>query len=205
MKMYIVRHGQTAWNKIQRWQGNQEVPLDAIGMEQSHRLAEKLSLQPISKIYSSPLQRAVMSTSIMCEKINVDIVYRQELREVYLGEWEGFTTQEIIEKHGSLFDEWNKNPLAQVGLGVENLFDLQSRAFREFYKIAAHETGDCVIVAHGTWTRCLFCKLLSIPLESRMNFEISNAGISVIDCDNQHFTVTTLNDISHLVSPPPAI
>ena len=202
MTIYIVRHGQTAWNKTLRWQGNQDVPLDETGISQTHKLAEELLLYRVNKVYSSPLKRAAMSAEILREKIDADIIYREGLREVHLGEWEGLTTKEIIEKHGKLYGEWIENPSAQIGFGVENISDLQQRAYREFCAINAAEKGDFVIVAHGTWTRCLLCRLLNTPLISRMNFEVSNAGINIIACDGNrdtpHFTVTTLNDISHL-------
>ena len=202
MKIYIVRHGQTAWNKTQRWQGNQDVPLDETGISQTYKLAEKLLLYRVNKIYTSPLKRAVMSAEILREKIDADIVYCEGLREIHLGEWEGLTTKEIIEKHGKLYGEWEENPSAQIGFGVENMSDLQQRAYREFCTINAGETDDFAIVAHGTWTRCLLCRLLCIPLRSRMNFEVSNAGISIVvsngNRDTPQYTVTTLNDISHL-------
>ena len=203
MKIYIARHGQTAWNKIPRWQGNLDVPLDETGISQVYKSAEKLSRFRISRIYSSPLKRAAASAEILREKIDAGIVYREGLREIRLGEWEGLTSREIIEKHGRLYGEWEGNPTAQIGLGVENVFDLQQRAYREFYAISMAETDDFVIVAHGTWTRCLLCSLLSIPLENRMNFEVSNAGISLISFDKNGnaplFKVVTLNDVSHLV------
>ena len=203
MRIYILRHGQTHWNKLLRWQGNQDTILDETGVKQIHRSAEELSLCGVSKIYTSPLKRAAMSAGILNRKIGVDIIYREGLREIHLGKWEGFTTQEIIEKYGRLFVEWENNPVAQVGLGVENMLDLQRRAYDEFCAIATQKIDKLAIVTHGTWTRCLLCKLLNIPLENRMNFSVDNAGISVIDCTKNgnglSFTVITMNDISHLL------
>ena len=203
MRIYLVRHGQTAWNKVGRWQGNQEVPLDEVGIEQTMKLASKLSQYRVGKIYASPLKRVAMSADILREKIGGEIVYSQGLREVHLGEWEGYTSDEIIENYGELFHVWVENPAAQIGFGVENILDLQDRAYKEFEEIASHEKEDIIIVSHGTWTRCLLCKLLNIPLENRRGFEVSNTGISVIDCDAAErpprFTVITLNDVSHLV------
>ena len=203
MRAYIVRHGQTAWNKAGRWQGNQDVPLDEIGIKQTKQLAAKLPAYRIGKLYSSPLRRAAMSADILRDKIGGEIAYRQGLREVRLGEWEGFTSDEIIKKHGELFRAWEENPAARIGLGVENALDLQNRAYKEFVEIVSREKNDFIIIAHGTWARCLLCKLLSVPLEKKKGFEVSNAGINVIDCDvsGKHpgFTVITLNDVSHLI------
>ena len=202
MRIYIVRHGQTAWNKTLRWQGNQDVLLDETGIAQVNALAEKLSPLSVSRIYSSPLKRAMVSAEILQKKINADIVYRRGLREIHLGEWEGLTTNEIIVKYGGLYGEWEENPAAQIGLGVENMSDLQQRAYLELESINMCETDDFIIVAHGTWARCLLCKLLNIPLENRMSFEVGNGGINVVNYNKSknspRFTVVTLNDVSHI-------
>lgn len=202
MRVYIARHGQTAWNKIGRWQGNQDVFLDETGIAQANLLAEKLQIYQINKIYSSPLRRAALTAEIIGEKITADIVYREALKEIRLGEWEGFTTEEIVSKHGGLFGEWERNPAAQVGLGVENNLDLQRRAYGAFLDICDQETEDFLIVAHGAWTRCLMCKLLHIPLESRFSFDVGNTGVNVVECQKDgetRFSVITLNDMSHLI------
>ena len=203
MKIYIVRHGQTSWNKELRWQGNKDVPLDVTGISQSSKLAEKLSLYPLNKMYSSPLKRTVMSAEIIKRKKNVDIIYRDGLREIRLGQWEGCTTKEIIDRHGLLFKEWEESPTAQIGFGVENMYDLQKRAYQELCDISAKETDNFIIMAHGTWIRCLLCKLLHIPLERRMTFEVNNTGINIVECNKDEnglgFTVITLNDVSHLI------
>ena len=203
MKIYLLRHGQTAWNKVERWQGNQDTLLDQIGVDQVSQAAQKLATYDgISKVYSSPLQRAARSAEIVGKAIGAQVICRQNLREVHLGEWEGSTTAEVIAKHGELFAKWQNQPAAQIGLGIESLLNLQTRAWQEFCALAKQETADFIIVTHGTWLRCLLCKLLNMPLDQGVNLKVSNAGISVVDCakdeDSLIFTVVAMDDTAHL-------
>lgn len=202
MNIFIVRHGRTIWNTTRRWQGSKDIPLDEVGLEQAHKLAEKLMTYPIHKIYSSPLQRTAATAQAVGEKLNLPIIYRDDLKEICLGEWEGNTFTEINEKYANAFMEWETNPHAQVGFGVENNYDLQQRAWLAFDSICRLEDEDTLIVSHGAWINRLMCKLLHIPMEHRSNFELLNTGISIIKCkkevETHKHTIITLNDVSHL-------
>ena len=202
MKIYLARHGQTEWNVAKRWQGTTDIPLDESGRAQAAKLAQKRIQYPIQAIYSSPLQRAAATAKAVAEKFNLPITYDKELEEVRLGEWEGHTLEEILAKHGSKFSVWETKCEEQIGLGVESNHGLQQRAWAAFDAICQKETTDTLIVSHGAWINRLLCKLLYIPLQHRMNFTMSNVGLSIVTCkkrDNlREYTVLTVNDESHL-------
>jgi len=202
MKIYLARHGQTEWNVAKRWQGTTDIPLDQFGIAQAAKLAQKMTQYPIQAIHSSPLQRAAVTAQAVAEKLNLPITYNKELEEIRLGEWEGHTSEEIIAKHGSKFSIWEEKCEEQIGLGVENNYDLQQRAWAAFEHICQKETADTLIVTHGAWINRLLCKLLHIPLQYRMNFSMSNVGLSIITCEKddnlRKYSVLTVNDESHL-------
>lgn len=202
MKIYLVRHGQTAWNAAKRWQGTTDIPLDETGLEQAAKLAQKMTQYPIQAIYSSPLQRAAATAQAVAEKFTLPVIYNQELEEIRLGEWEGHTSEEIIAKHGSKFSIWETNHEEQIGHGVETNHDLQQRAWAAFDTICTQETADTLIVSHGAWINRLLCKLLHISLQHRMSFTMSNVGLSIVVCKKTNglrgYTVLTVNDASHL-------
>jgi len=201
MKVYLARHGQTAWNVAQRWQGITDIPLDDVGIAQAAKLAKKMTHYPIQAIYSSPLQRAAVTAQAVAEKLQLSITYNKELEEIRLGEWEGFTSAEIIEKHSDKFSIWEQSQDGQIGLGVESNCDLQQRAWTAFDAICQKETADTLIVSHGAWINRLLCKILCIPLQHRMNFSMSNVGLSIVNCKKEDglrtYTVLTVNDESH--------
>ncbi len=195
MNVYIVRHGQTEWNKLMRWQGNKDIPLNETGIEQSKQISEKLLNYNISRIYSSPLIRAYETARIIQKKIHIEIVLLDALKEISIGEWEGLTLKEMEQCYGDLYKEWNINEAAHVGFGIENYKSLQNRAFAALSEICSTEYNAVLLVTHGTWIRALMCKLLHIPLCYRNFFEIDNTGINVIEYDknNCSFKVITLN------------
>lgn len=198
MRVYIVRHGQTEWNISTRWQGNKDIPLDDVGISQAYRLAERLSDFNIKCIYTSPLSRSAMTATIIQKKVSANLVLVDDMKEICLGEWEGYTSNQLKEKYKTQFVEWETNPNAQTSFGVENYASLQERAFKTFKHICAIKNESVLLVGHGTWTRVLICKLLNISLNDRMNFEISNTGISMVDVCDEIYRLVTLNDVSHL-------
>jgi len=202
MRLYIVRHGQTAWNKEFRFQGSSDIPLDDVGKDQAYRVSKMLAYYKVSKIYASPLIRANTTAQIIQKKVNVPISYDPGLQEVKLGEWEGLTVKEINKEYSKEFLIWENEPTKQVGLGVETYYDLQNRAVNTVENICKKESENLIIVTHGAWMRALLCNVLNISLENRLGFEITNTGLTILERiqikDDHKFVVLTLNDITHL-------
>lgn len=200
MRLYIARHGQTAWNSQKRWQGNQDVPMDETGVAQAHLLAKRLRQYSIDKVYSSPLSRAALTARIIQDATGWEVTFSEGLKEVRLGDWECHTTAEVNEKQAELFAKWESDPAAEIGFGVENLFSLQNRALAFLREVSGGAERSVLLVAHGTWVRALMCGLLEAPLRMRTGFEIDNCGLNLVDYDETKgtFTVVSLNDISHL-------
>jgi len=203
MKIYLVRHGQTAWNAAGRWQGATDIPLDEVGQNQAQRLAEKMATYNLNAIYSSPLQRAAATAQGVADRSSLPINFRQDLEEIRLGEWEGHTAQEIMSKHPHNYDKWENYPQEKFDPNIETHYELQQRAWKAFDEICQAETGNTLIVTHGAWINRLLCKLTDTPLQYRMDFPVANVGITTIECikdhDTRNYDVITHNDTSHLV------
>jgi len=200
MKIYLARHGQTDWNVAARWQGSTDIPLNETGLKQAELLAAKMAIYPIKAIYSSPLLRAAKTAAAVALKFNLPVNYRQDLEEMRLGEWEGLTHAELLLNHKENFALWDKDPEHIVSPNIESHVQMQNRAFAAFEAICQTETEDTLIVSHGAWINRLICRLLSLPIASRMNIFTSNVGLTIVDCnkDTDKYTVLTLNDFSHL-------
>jgi len=202
MKIYLVRHGQTEWNALGRWQGTTDIELDDIGLDQAAKIAQKMTQYPVQAIYASPLKRAAKTAEVIATEKNLPIIYNRELEEIRLGELEGLTYEEIVEKHADKFSIWENSTEEQTDLGVETNFELQRRAWAAFDEICQKENGDTLIVSHGAWINRLLCKLLHIPVQHRMTLGMNNVGLSIVECkkdgDQCKYTVLTVNDFSHL-------
>src|SRR5947209_8344438 len=97
MRVYLVRHGQTAWNAERRYQGHTDIPLDEHGLEQARLLANALSEEPIARVLSSDLQRARMTAAPMATLHGIEVTVRADLRERCIGAWEAQPMENVAE------------------------------------------------------------------------------------------------------------
>ena len=134
-QFYYVRHGQTDWNLNKRLQGNTDIPLNDTGIAQAHEAKDKLAGQPVSAIFTSPLQRARKTADIINETLQCPIFEITGLKECNFGPHEG------TESYGWLAD-W------LTGDDVEPYHDFLDRA-RDAINQALTNPGPVLIVAHG--------------------------------------------------------
>lgn len=95
LKVYLLRHGLTDWNKLRRVQGSSDIPLNEEGRRVARLTAEGMRDMPIDLVYSSPLKRARETAEIICAGRDVPIVFDERIREIGFGEFEGVTWPEI--------------------------------------------------------------------------------------------------------------
>lgn len=93
--IYLFRHGQTDWNKIEKLQGRENIPLNNTGIEQAKEIAELLKSEGLEHIYSSPLDRAYKTGEIVAEASNIEIEKVDDLIEVSFGDYSGKTKSEV--------------------------------------------------------------------------------------------------------------
>ncbi len=198
MKIYLVRHGETDWNLQKRWQGTTDIELNETGIAQAEKLAKRFDEYNIDAIYCSPLGRAKKTAEVVQQNKNLPLFVKEDLKEVILGEWEGSTFEEVVSKYKKEFELWEGNHKEQIGFGVENYYDLQQRAFNVLQEICDEAKGDVLVVTHGAWIRALVCKIMCIPLEHRLYFDVDNTSITTVEYKKSKFSIKTLNDAIHI-------
>lgn len=98
--LYVIRHGETDWNKTFRFQGQTDIALNELGQEQAKALVPILARLQIESIYSSPLIRAYKTAEIACNELKLSIQKDDRLKEANVGGAEGLTADEVIAKFG---------------------------------------------------------------------------------------------------------
>lgn len=159
LKLYIVRHGETEWNVIKRFQGQLNTPLTEKGMEKLRKTGKKLENVLFDEVYTSELGRTVASAEII---LNENRGYKNkkrelkklaELNEVYFGVWQGLTYEEVFLKYpeeGNNYFYDVKNYKAE-NVEAEKLEDALERFLKGINKILdSHESGNILVVTHGT-------------------------------------------------------
>src|SRR5690554_3428122 len=95
MYIYLTRHGETEWNVLRKTQGSRDISLTDRGIRQAECLANRLSGEVITHIYSSSLERAYRTAAAIGKKHGLFPAKREELKEVNFGVWEGLTVKQI--------------------------------------------------------------------------------------------------------------
>ena len=198
-KLFLVRHGETMWNRQGLYQGQSDIALSPQGARQSERLRDRLASEKIDAIYTSDLKRAMETARIIAAPHNLEVVPSKELQEIGFGEFEGQRFEDIKDRFLPLEKMWRGEDLAASAPGGESLEQLASRLKEFVSKINHHSTQETVlIVSHGGSFRILMCLLLGIGLEHWWKVRLDNAALTIIDTYEFGAIIGLLNDTCHL-------
>src|SRR5947209_8391773 len=116
-KLYLFRHGETDWNAEGRFQGHLDIPLNEKGRAQARALVEKLKLASIEAIVTSDLSRARDTALVSAQALGLPIFEDRRLREAFLGDAQGLTSEEIRLRFGDeLTDRWRSHHLTDADI-----------------------------------------------------------------------------------------
>lgn len=199
-RIYLVRHGETVWNAVGKFQGHTDVPLSEIGRDQTKKLAARLSNEKILAFYSSDLSRAKETAQILAEPHGLPVDYIPDLREINFGRWEGLTIKEISETYGDITTKWWASPLSTTIPDGENLQDVVVRCERALSRIIEkHEGDNVVIAAHGGVIRVIIGLALGLDLNYYWKLRLDNVALSIIEYHTPDKAILELfNDTCHI-------
>ena len=144
MNLVVVRHGQTDWNVEERYQGQLDVPLNAMGRIQAEALKRQLTGIEFDQAYSSPLSRALETAQIIASEL--DVIADARLAEIHHGIWQGRTKFDIAERWPQEWEQWNREPLQFTAPGGESAARLRAR-IEDF--LASIRGTNVLCVSHG--------------------------------------------------------
>ncbi|MBI3924691.1 MAG: histidine phosphatase family protein [Armatimonadetes bacterium] len=186
MKIYLVRHGETPYNREGRFQGQTDVPLSPEGASQGEELAQRLRDElrdSTDALYSSPLQRAVDTARPIGEKLKLEPRLDPGWQEMAMGEWEGKTPRQIP---AAQLKQWRQDPTSLQIPGGESAAELESRVVGSLQRIIArHDDSDqIVVVTHGGPLMVVLAHVLRTSLrEASAGLKLNNAEMLVLDVD----------------------
>ncbi|MHB8771524.1 MAG: histidine phosphatase family protein [Syntrophales bacterium] len=197
--IYLVRHGETAWNWDSRIQGHSDIPLNDRGMRQAEALAARLAAVPLEIIYTSDLSRARVTAELIARRQPrpVAIMARPELRECDYGSWEGLTRPEAAARFPEEWRDWQAGEGRPTG--GEDIAALAGRTGRIFAEAVGNGKGAVLISAHRGSLRTILCHALGIAQDFRDRFDIANCSVSALECPPAGRPLLQfLNDTCHL-------
>ena len=207
-RLYLVRHGRTAWNSEEVFRGLADIPLDEVGRRQAAMLRDALSTQApeTAWIVSSPLMRGLETARVISEAFpHAELRADPSFTDIDVGEWSGLTLSEVRSRYPELLEKWMKEPHLASYPGGQALREVQDRAWSGVRALLpVLRESDVILVSHRLVLKTVILKVVGAGLENFWSFRLDTGSISILETGRQgeedKLALCRLNDTSHLAS-----
>lgn len=200
--IYLIRHGQTLWNKEEVFRGQSDIPLNDFGRRQAEAIAGELRERRLKNplFISSPLKRALETAQIAGSfQPSISITETEALTDINFGEWQGKSREEVEKLYPELYKKWLEDPAGVLFPGGESLREAAVRAEKAFISLAReHPEKDLVIFSHRVINKVLLSLLLCGDLNLFWRIRQDTACINILAREGSSFSLLLLNDTCHL-------
>lgn len=181
--LYVIRHGQVAKSRPHSYNGQLDVPLSVIGVQQMERLADWAASLGTDAIYCSDLRRTVEGAQSVSRRCTVPVSATPLLREKHFGKWEGLTYEEAEARFPSEWQAWLADPADARPPGGETYREVEARVVPFARRVVCDHIGQTVLIlAHGGVNRVILCRALGLSLHRVFRIEQDYACVNRIDC-----------------------
>lgn len=201
-ELLLLRHGVTAWNRLRRFQGHIDIPLDEDGHRQARLAASRLADEPIAAVYTSDLSRAVQTAEPIAQALGLQLRIEPELRERHYGVFEGMDHASIEREHPDAYRRWRaREPDFPLPGGGETLRTFSARIEAALHRLVVHHPGERVVaVTHGGVLDCVYRIASGLDISAPRGHELLNASLNRVVWDGQRFRLRDWADVAHLES-----
>ena len=191
----FLRHGQAENNTKKILAGRSPgVNLTETGIQQAEQTGKMLELLNVSKIYSSPIDRALQTAEIVGKHCDLEIIPDQRLIELDMGKFTKMPYDEIFAKHGNVFLKFYEGNDEVSENGVETFATVQKRVFDMVdFVVKNHKNENVVLVTHMDPIKAMIGRVLNLKPEILFELIIANASLNIFKNDDQKFYVTVIN------------
>ena len=201
-RFILVRHGQTEWNRVERFRGRADVPLNKTGLAQARATGGRVAAEwkPVG-VYSSPLSRAVRTAEAIAAHFGLQVEVRPALADIDYGLWQGLAPDEARERWPEEVEAWYSAPQDARIPGGEPLAALRARAMAEVEELGKLHEGDTIVLAgHTVINRIILLGVLGLGNERFWRLRQEPCAINVFEWDGSDFVLNSMNDTCHLRS-----
>ena len=199
----FIRHGETDWNREQRFQGQLDVPLNALGHQQAARLAARLRAEPPQVLVSSDLQRALQTAAPLADHWALQPALVPALREQSFGLAEGLDAAAMRQQHPGLWAQWLEHRADFALPGGESLRAFHDRVIGAVHELAESFAGQQITVfTHGGVLDMLWRSAQALPLDGLRDCAIPNTGINRLRWKAGRLHILQWADDAHLAGLP---
>ena len=204
MILYLIRHGETTWNRREIFRGRADVPLTRKGHSEAEATARALRKRPISAIYSSPLSRAMDTARPLARARGLEVQPRPGIIDVDFGRWQGIAKKKVAGSHPRLYQRWLTRPEGITFPGGESLARVRTRSVRCLRGVTrSHPDGEIALVSHRVVLKVLMLSLMGLPNSRFWDILLDPASISAfVFRPGEKPKLKLLNDVCHLKRLP---
>jgi broad specificity phosphatase PhoE len=198
----LVRHGQTEWNRVERFRGRADVPLNETGLAQAEATGRRVASEWLpAAIYASPLSRAVKTAEAIAQHFSLPVQVHPGIADIDFGQWQGLTPDEVETRWPQIHHAWYTAPHTARIPGGETLNDLRMRGMMAVSELAACHSGQTIVlVGHTVINRVILLGVLGLGNDRFWHLQQDTCAINVFTTENGEFTLVSLNDTCHLRS-----
>jgi broad specificity phosphatase PhoE len=201
-QIILVRHGQTAWNREERFRGHADIPLDETGFAQAQAVAGRIALQwKPDVIYAGPLSRTLQTAQPTADLFHLTVHPDPNLMDVDCGDWQGFSPDEVRAKWTTEYDTYLHAPLHFQFPNGESLEAARLRAFQRVHELVEEHSGKTImLVSHTALNRLILLSVLGMNSSGLWRMRQDTCAINAFNMEGGSFTLNLLNETSHLLS-----
>ncbi len=199
-RVFLVRHGATELSAEDRFAGAIDVLLSEAGRDQARRLGQRLSHEPITAAYASPMRRTMETARLIVEPHGAAVTPVDGIREIAHGRWEGKKRDEVEREFPQEYARYEEDPFSFAPVDGESGLQVTARALPALLDIVEkHEDQQLVIVSHKATIRLLLSSLLGFdPRRYRERLDQAPCALNILDFkDVAHARLTLFNDTTH--------
>jgi probable phosphoglycerate mutase len=210
LRLLLIRHAQTVWNAAGRVQGQADPPLSDLGRAQCHALRGRVTGLQLDSLVSSDLERARVTADAVSAATATPVRLEPGLREVGLGDWEGFDRDRMQREYPDLYRRWRAEPSWDIVPGGEGATPFRERVVGTVARaVAGAGDNDTVaLVTHIGVIRLILSMVAGLEsMGLRWPWAIDNTAITTLEGPAEVMAWTTpalrvlaVNDVEHLVT-----
>ena len=200
----LVRHGQTEWNRVERFRGRADVPLNQTGLDQAAATGRRIAngWKPAA-FYSSPLSRAIRTAEAAARHFDLPVIVYEGLADIDYGQWQGLTPEQARQKWPEDVAAWYDAPQEARIPGGESLEQLRKRAMLAVAALVSQHPGETIVlVGHTVINRIILLGLLGLGNERFWHVRQDTCAINVFEANQGDYVLVSLNDTCHLQDLP---
>ena len=200
LKIYLLRHGETAYSQSGAYCGSLDPELTAEGSLMAQAFADSYRSTSWTEVYVSPMKRAIATAQPLCTAVGLPMQTRDGLREISYGTWEGQTQEDVKQHHDQDYLRWLTEPAWNSPTGGETAVQIANRALPIITEIEAkYKDGNILVVSHKATIRIILCSLMGIDLgRYRDRIDAPAASVSIVKFDIYGPMLEALGDRSYM-------